>query len=324
MKSWLDSDSSAEDALGRFAMKRFYNTKCLGVTQPSQRKYVHYFCDLLTGKINLKTPPVVLRHVIIHGIPNCDGKGGCRVFLKVYVNMKLEHTSGLYVSNGEDKRIKITLHGGSLNIQGEVLLKCFHKRSHSRMDSVFRCQFHTAIVRDTLRLVFKKEDLDDAFKDKRFPESARVEMLFEADKDGPREDVDLRSSLLDTTGATASTDLPKDESLSKRDSYSNFEGGFDTGSPDKIPDLIRFSPISLHQKFTLPPADSEDLARKQISDAESTDSFHMDPQNTRKSFWPPQPPAPSSKVLLQLPAPCTGVNCDEVLDEDVESPQRPS
>ena len=31
------------------------------------------------------------------------------------------------------------------------------------------------------RLVLKKEDLDDAFKDKKFPESAKVEMLFERD-----------------------------------------------------------------------------------------------------------------------------------------------
>ena len=36
-------------------------------------------------------------------------------------------------------------------VQGEVLLKCFHKKSHSGVDAVFRCQFHTAIVRDTLR-----------------------------------------------------------------------------------------------------------------------------------------------------------------------------
>ena len=33
------------------------------------------------------------------------------------------------------------------------------------------------------RLVLKKDDLDDAFKDKRFPESAKVEMLFERDQE---------------------------------------------------------------------------------------------------------------------------------------------
>ena len=39
--------------------------------------------------------PVILRYVIIHGVPNFDGKGGCRPFLKVYQNMELVHTSGL-------------------------------------------------------------------------------------------------------------------------------------------------------------------------------------------------------------------------------------
>ena len=31
------------------------------------------------------------------------------------------------------------------------------------------------------RLVLKKEDLDDAFRDKKFPENSKVEMLFEND-----------------------------------------------------------------------------------------------------------------------------------------------
>jgi hypothetical protein len=263
-------------------MKRFYDSKCVGVTQPSQRKYVYYFADLLAGKMSLKTPPVLLNHVIIHGVPNFDGKGGCRVFLKFYVNMKLEHTTGLYASNEEDERIKITLHGGGLNLQGEVLLKCFHKKSHSGMDSVFRCQFHTAIVRDTLRLVLKKEDLDDAFKDKKFPENSKVELLFERDTDrlhGSQEDVDVRCSLLETNGAGAPAEVLKNESLSKRDSYANFEGGFDSGAPEKVPDLIRFSPTSPNNhRMGSPPVARDGASRGQRSRTESTESFNMDPQ----------------------------------------------
>ena len=36
-------------------------------------------------------------------------------------------------------------------------------------------------------------------------------------------DVDVRSSLLETNGAASSSELLKHESLSKRDSYANFE-----------------------------------------------------------------------------------------------------
>ncbi len=47
---------SAAAALDRFAMKRFYDNKMGGVTQPSQKKYVHYFADLLSGNIDFHAP----------------------------------------------------------------------------------------------------------------------------------------------------------------------------------------------------------------------------------------------------------------------------
>jgi hypothetical protein len=61
---------------------------------------VGHYCASYTFYLHMlfQSPPirpVLLNHVIIHGVPNFDGKGGCRVFLKVYVNMKLEHTTGL-------------------------------------------------------------------------------------------------------------------------------------------------------------------------------------------------------------------------------------
>ena len=49
---------------------------------------------------------------------------------------------------------------------------------HTGIESIFQCQFHTAVVGEELRLVYKKGDLDDAFKDKRFGDNVRVELLF--------------------------------------------------------------------------------------------------------------------------------------------------
>jgi hypothetical protein len=51
---------------------------------------------------------------------------------------------------------------------------------HTGIESIFRCQFHTAVVGEELRLVYKKTDLDDAYKEKRFGENVRVELLFES------------------------------------------------------------------------------------------------------------------------------------------------
>ena len=54
------------------------------------------------------------------------------------------------------------------------------------MDSVLRCQFPTAIVKDDLRLVYGKADLDDSYKDKRFPD-IKMELLFrEAESGGSK------------------------------------------------------------------------------------------------------------------------------------------
>lgn len=46
------------------------------------------------------------------------------------------------------------------------------------MDSIFRCQFPSAVIGEDLRLVYIKSELDDAFKDKRFAEDIKVELLF--------------------------------------------------------------------------------------------------------------------------------------------------
>ncbi len=51
------------------------------------------------------------------------------------------------------------------------------------MEIIFRCQFHSAVVGENLRMVYSKADLDDAFKDKRFDDSTRVELIFDNAED---------------------------------------------------------------------------------------------------------------------------------------------
>jgi hypothetical protein len=73
------------------------------------------------------------------------------------------------------ERIKVTFSEG-LELSGDVLVKGFHKTLSGR-DIVFRCQFHTCAVTDYV-LLLEKSDLDDACRDKRFPEASRVEFVF--------------------------------------------------------------------------------------------------------------------------------------------------
>ncbi|XP_062435292.1 tensin-1 isoform X8 [Rhea pennata] len=208
--------ASADQALDRFAMKRFYEDKVVPVGQPSQKRYIHYFSGLLSGTIKMNNKPLFLHHVIMHGIPNFESKGGCRPFLKIYQAMQPVYTSGIYNVQGDSQMgICITIEPGLL-LKGDILLKCYHKKFRSpTRDVIFRVQFHTCAVHD-LDIVFGKEDLDEAFRDDRFPEYGKVEFVFSY---GP-EKIQGMEHL--ENGPSVSVDYNTSDPLIRWDSYENF------------------------------------------------------------------------------------------------------
>uniref|UniRef100_A0A7N6BFG1 Tensin 1 n=1 Tax=Anabas testudineus TaxID=64144 RepID=A0A7N6BFG1_ANATE len=208
--------ASADQALDRFAMRRFYEDKALPVGQPSQRRYVQYFNGLLSGHIKINNKPLFLHHVIMHGIPNFESKGGCRPFLKIYQAMQPVYTSGIYNVQGDSNTsICITIEPGLL-LKGDILLKCYHKRYRNpTRDVVFRVQFHTCAIHD-LGVVFGKNELDETFKDERFPEYGKVEFVFSY---GP-EKIKGLSHL--ENGPSVSVDYNTQDPLIRWDSYENF------------------------------------------------------------------------------------------------------
>ncbi|XP_073401465.1 tensin-1 isoform X3 [Dendrobates tinctorius] len=208
--------ASADQALDRFAMRRFYEDKALPVGQPSQKRYIHYFSGLLSGAIKMNNKPLFLHHVIMHGIPNFESKGGCRPFLKIYQAMQPVYTSGIYNVQGDSHTsICITIEPGLL-LKGDILLKCYHKKYRSpTRDVIFRVQFHTCAIHD-LGVVFVKEDLDEAFKDERFPDFGKVEFVFSY---GP-EKIQGMEHL--ENGPSVSVDYNTSDPLIRWDSYDNF------------------------------------------------------------------------------------------------------
>uniref|UniRef100_A0A452V2M7 Tensin 1 n=1 Tax=Ursus maritimus TaxID=29073 RepID=A0A452V2M7_URSMA len=219
---------SADQALDRFAMKRFYEDKIVPIGQPSQRRYVHYFSGLLSGSIKMNNKPLFLHHVIMHGIPNFESKGGCRPFLRIYQAMQPVYTSGIYNVQGDSQTsICITIEPGLL-LKGDILLKCYHKKFRSpARDVIFRVQFHTCAIHD-LGVVFGKEDLDDAFKDDRFPEYGKVEFVFSY---GP-EKIQGMEHL--ENGPSVSVDYNTSDPLIRWDSYDNFDGHREDGMEEVV------------------------------------------------------------------------------------------
>ncbi|XP_062287403.1 tensin-1 isoform X1 [Scomber scombrus] len=220
--------ASADQALDRFAMKRFYEDKVLPVGQPSQKRYVEYFSGLLSGHIKINNKPLFLHHVIMHGIPNFESKGGCRPFLKIYQAMQPVYTSGIYNVQGDSQTsICITIEPGLL-LKGDILLKCYHKRYRGPCrDVIFRVQFHTCAVHD-LGIVFGKDELDETFKDDRFPEYGKVEFIFSF---GP-EKIHGMDNL--ENGPSVSVDYNTQDPLIRWDSYENFNQNCEDNTDEVI------------------------------------------------------------------------------------------
>ncbi|XP_039937079.1 tensin-3 isoform X2 [Hirundo rustica] len=170
--------ASADQALDRFAMKKFFDDKVSALMQPSQRRYVQFLSGLLSGSVKMNPTPLFLHYVILRDIPNLDAGGACRPFLKLYQAMQPVYTSGIYSIGSESQsRICIAIDPAQL-LKGDIMMKCYHKKYRSATrDVIFRLQFHTGAIQGH-GLVFGKEDLDKANKDDRFPDYSKVELVF--------------------------------------------------------------------------------------------------------------------------------------------------
>ncbi|XP_069469436.1 tensin-3 isoform X2 [Ambystoma mexicanum] len=207
--------ASADQALDRFAMKKFFDDKVSALMQPSQKRYVNFLSGLLSGSVKMNATPLFLHYVILHGIPSFDTVGVCRPFLKVYQAMQPVYTSGIYNVEPENQsRICIAVEPAQL-LKGDIMLKCYHKKYRSSTrDVVFRLQFHTGAVQG-YGLMFGKDDLDSAYKDERFPDYGKVELVFS----GSPEKLQGSQHLQNDHGVTI--DYSTADPLIRWDSYEN-------------------------------------------------------------------------------------------------------
>ncbi|CAK6434789.1 unnamed protein product [Pipistrellus nathusii] len=207
--------ASADQALDRFAMKKYYDDKVSALMQPSQRRYVQFLSGLLSGTVKMNASPLFLHFVILHGTPNFDTGGVCRPFLKLYQAMQPVYTSGIYNVGPENpSRIYIAIEPAQL-LKGDVMVKCYHKKHRSATrDVIFRLQFHTGAVQG-YGLVFGKQDLDSACQDDRFPASGKIELLFSASPER------IQGCELFRSDRGVSVDFNTADPLIRWDSYEN-------------------------------------------------------------------------------------------------------
>ncbi|XP_072775809.1 tensin-2 isoform X2 [Taeniopygia guttata] len=170
---YSDVWGSPEQALNALSMRRFCEEKLGGVLQPSQRRYTEDFGELLSGRLRLNSSPQFLHHVLLPPLPAYEPPDGCRPFLKIYQSLQLVYTSGVYPPASQS--LCVTLEPALL-LKGDVMVRCYHRRREGR-EAVFGVQFHTGTLRGP-RLRLRRDELDLAWQDQRFPRDAAVEFIF--------------------------------------------------------------------------------------------------------------------------------------------------
>ncbi|XP_050826749.1 tensin-3 isoform X5 [Serinus canaria] len=237
--------ASADQALDRFAMKKFFDDKVSALMQPSQRRYVQFLSGLLSGSVKMNATPLFLHYVILHGIPNLDAGGACWPFLKLYQAMQPVYTSGIYSIQSENRsRICIAIDPAQL-LKGDIMIKCYHKKYRSATrDVIFRLQFHTGAIHGH-GLVFGKEDLDHANKDDRFPDYSKVELVFSGTPE--------KIQVLHTQGPIDGSLYAKVRKKSSSDSSipGVAQGVHVTGSPDHSDHTLSVSSDSGHSTASI-------------------------------------------------------------------------
>ncbi|KAJ8276851.1 hypothetical protein GJAV_G00068620 [Gymnothorax javanicus] len=206
--------ASADQALDRFAMRKFYDDKVSGLMTPSQKRYVWILNSLLTGAMKMNPSPLFLHCVVLHEVPNFDSNGVCQPYLKVYQAMQAVYTSGIYlVGPGHKSSVCIALEPAQM-LKGDIMIKCYHRdaRASSR-EVIFRLQFHTGAVQGC-SLVFEKSDLESANNDHRFPDYGKVELVFSESPEKIREGSDRWQN-----GPDVTVDYNTADPLIRWDSY---------------------------------------------------------------------------------------------------------
>ncbi|KAF1383811.1 hypothetical protein PFLUV_G00135690 [Perca fluviatilis] len=216
---FTDVSASADQALDRFAMRKYYDDKVSALMTPSQKRYVWILNSLLSGSMKINASPLFLHCVILHGIPNFDATGVCRPYIKVYQGMQAVYSSGIYhIGPGHRDRVCITLEPAQL-LKGDIMIKCYHKGDvTSDREVIFRLQFHTGAVQG-YNLMFEKEDMETANKDPRFADYGKVELVF---SEGPER---IPGADRWQNGADVIVDYNTADPLIRWDSYQNICDG---------------------------------------------------------------------------------------------------
>lgn len=171
--------------------------------------YISYFTSLLNGDSTITNQKFHLKQIVLRKIPNFDGNGLCKPFIKVYQGLNLVFSSQIInIDNEFTKQWDYIVFDVKppLKLRGEILIKCYHKViSPNSRTEMFSFQFHTGTLTDNV-VTFNKNEIDIALYDKRFHDDTCIELIFN----------DAFSE------KAQQVDLIEDNQITKCNSYENF------------------------------------------------------------------------------------------------------
>ncbi|CAM0949390.1 unnamed protein product [Alopecurus aequalis] len=159
--------------------------------QPSHIRYLQYICKM-DYELGWPTDPIpfTLDCVILRGVPNFDGVGGCRPIVRVYGQDILtadKSRNALATPFKSKKHVRryrqadnmpVKLNVGSC-VQGDVVLECLHVDDGLENERLmFRVMFSTFFIQSHI-LQLNFEDIDVCWDaDQRFTKNFKAEVLF--------------------------------------------------------------------------------------------------------------------------------------------------
>ncbi|XP_056276894.1 tensin-3-like [Pseudoliparis swirei] len=297
---FTDVSASADQALDRFAMRKYYDDKVSALMTPSQKRYVWILNSLLSGSMKINASPLFLHCVVLHGIPNFDAAGVCRPYIKVYQGMQTVYSSGIYhIGPGHRGRVCITLEPAQL-LKGDIMIKCYHKsEGTSEREVIFRLQFHTGAVQG-YNLMFDKEDMETANKDPRFADYGKVELVF---SEGPEK---ISGADRWLNGADVIVDYNTADPLIRWDSYQNICDGEAPRSQGLTRDTAASKRSPGGGEATLGRGARTTSATSSPDHSDHALSVSSDSGLSSTSLWADRPaPAPATHTIAATPSTTT-------------------
>uniref|UniRef100_A0A673Z8L9 Tensin 3 n=1 Tax=Salmo trutta TaxID=8032 RepID=A0A673Z8L9_SALTR len=296
---FTDISASADQALDRFAMRKYYDDKVSALMTPSQKRYVWILNSLLSGSMKINASPLFLHCIILHGIPNFDTAGGQPGHHSMFSLIGCLSLLPSHIGPGHRDRICISLEPAQM-LKGDIMVKCYHKSDVTlEREVIFRLQFHTGAVQG-YNLVFEKEDMETANKDCRFLDYGKVELVF---SEGPEK---IPGAERWQNGADVSVDYNTADPLTRWDSYQNIIDAEVPRSQGLAQDKVSPSKRSPNGEgsTTLTLGRGAHQATSTTSSPDHSDhalSASSDSGLSSTSLWTDKPPAPITTTTSSRP-----------------------